>query len=75
MIRNLGQMSDREVAKVCAVHHTFVGRVREQVVPNTTSTSPAKRLGSDGKIYPASQPMRHEPRGEARPRGARPRSA
>ncbi len=57
-------LSDRQLAELCGVGHPFVGRVRNELESETTSTG--SRLGADGKIYPATKPaaMRHEPRGE-----------
>lgn len=60
-LRELGNLSDREVARVCAVDHHTVASVRAQLGKFPSSTE--ARLGADGKIrkLPA---MRHEPRGE-----------
>lgn len=35
----------------------------------TVTTSNGKHLGADGKLYPVTQAMRHEPRGEVEVRG------
>lgn len=43
-------LSDRKLSDICAVSNTFVGEFRKQV--STVDTS-AKRVGKDGKKYPA----------------------
>jgi hypothetical protein len=53
-------VSDAEIARMCGVSHPFVGTIRpkSQVVTVTTSTPPAppkKRIGKDGKSYPATK--------------------
>ena len=60
-LSEFGNLSDREIAKVCAVHHTFVGRERNQLVQDTSS--PAPRLGADGKTrkLPAKQAVDETP--------------
>ena len=65
-LRELGNLSDREVARVCAVSPTTVAGVRGKLSNLDSSTE--ARLGADGKIrkMPA---MRHEPRGEVEVRG------
>lgn len=63
------EMSDRSIADHVGVHHQMVGRIREEISRNVqvdelstsslsspSATSPSRRIGSDGKSYPASQP-------------------
>lgn len=55
-------ISDNQLATICAVSHPFVGIVRAQVVTVTSCDPAAKRLGADGKAYkqrtkPASVPI------------------
>lgn len=55
--------SDRWIADQCGVSHPFVIGLRPQVVTVTTSTEaaatlPGKRIGQDGKNYPATQPRK-----------------
>ena len=50
-LKELGCLSDREIAKLCGVSNKFVGDVRRQVC--TEHTSNTKRVGADGKDYPA----------------------
>jgi hypothetical protein len=45
------QLSDRQIAEICAVSHRFISLVRRQVA--TVATCQAKqRFGADGKVYP-----------------------
>jgi hypothetical protein len=60
-LAEFGNLSDREIAKVCAVSDPFVGRLRGQVCSEHTSPSD-KRLGADGKTrkLPAKQAVGNE---------------
>ena len=51
------KLSDREIARICAVSHNFVSEIRPQVSSDDTS-EPQKRIGGDGKQYPASKPAK-----------------
>lgn len=53
-LKSYPALSDREIAKLCAVHHSTVAEYRGQVAESATST-PAKRTGADGKAYPATR--------------------
>lgn len=65
-LREYPNLSDREIAKICAVTHPLVASVRsvelETITSSTVPTSAAdastKRLGADGKMRPATQPAR-----------------
>jgi hypothetical protein len=51
-------LSDRVIADMCGVSNTFVGIVRASqvsTVDTLTPSVPEKRVGSDGKSYPASR--------------------
>jgi uncharacterized ParB-like nuclease family protein len=54
-LAEFGNLSDREIAKVCAVGHQLVGVARAQL--DDSSSSPTPRLGADGKTrkLPAKQ--------------------
>lgn len=54
-LSEFGNLSDREIAKICAVSHTVVASLREQLATVASSTTP--RLGADGKVrkLPAKQ--------------------
>jgi hypothetical protein len=63
-----GDWSDRAIAEHVGVSQTTVGTVRREVSNLDTSTAgPSlagqfeKRIGKDGKSYPASQPMKENP--------------
>lgn len=43
------KLSDREIAKICAVSNNFVGEVRSQLSSDDSSVSPTTRIGADGK--------------------------
>ena len=50
------KLSDRELARICAVDHAFVGKVRGELVTVTSSTGeapqlPATRIGADGNRH------------------------
>ena len=49
------KLGDRKIADICAVSHPFVMQVRAEVVTVTTCDPPTKRLGRDGKQYPATR--------------------
>lgn len=42
-------LSNRELARVCAVHHDLVGEVRKAQVAESASSLPETRIGGDGK--------------------------
>ena len=52
------QLSDREIARICAVHHTLAGSVRREQVAES-ATCPKTRQGADGKQYPVRQSAEH----------------
>ena len=52
--------SDREIAKRSGVHHTMVGRMREQLVLSTSSDQPQATKGADGKTR--KRPPKRKPR-------------
>lgn len=62
-LKNFPEWSDRQIASACVVGHQLVAKVRGQVDENP----PERRLGADGKTYPASQPRRAQ--GAAAPAG------
>ena len=44
------KLSDRELAKICAVHHDLVADVRKtQLADSASSSEPEPRIGADGK--------------------------
>jgi protein gp37 len=47
------KLSDRGIAKQVGVHHQIVGNVRSALQVDDSSTSSDRRIGSDGKSYPA----------------------
>lgn len=50
--------SNREIAEMCGVSDVFVASVRSQVQTVCTSDEPERRIGKDGKSYPASKPKK-----------------
>jgi hypothetical protein len=50
-LENFAEWSDRRVAEVCGVAHTFVGKIRSALVLNTNA--PTHRETSDGRKYPS----------------------
>lgn len=48
-------LSDRKLAEICAVSDALVSDVREAQVQESRTCPPAKRVGADGKSYPASR--------------------
>jgi hypothetical protein len=54
-LSEFGNLSDREIGKICAVSNVFVSGLRNQLL--TVNSSPVARLGADGKIrkMPAKQ--------------------
>lgn len=62
-LRTYPTVSDREIAKLCAVAHSFVANVRPGQVDSesTRQNLPTTRTGGDGKTYPATQPARSTP--------------
>lgn len=67
------EMSDRALADHCGVGHPLVAEVRRQVEESSTSKSPGKRAGKDGKSYPAkpaaskSEPTPKPPKQDSEP--------
>jgi len=57
-LQALGNMSNVEIAKICAVSDEFVRKIRGETQPPTVGACPEKRLGGDGKTY--SVPARRE---------------
>ena len=43
------KLSDRELARICAVGHPFVGDVRKAQVESDSTYQPQTRIGGDGK--------------------------
>ncbi|HEU5125015.1 MAG TPA: ParB N-terminal domain-containing protein [Verrucomicrobiae bacterium] len=42
-------LSNREIARICAVHHDLVGEVRQDQLAESASSIPAIRVGADGR--------------------------
>jgi hypothetical protein len=65
------KLSDREIARICAVSHPFVIEMRRELVTVTSSPEPATRIGADGKerklpqrkapVTPAPSPPNDDP--------------
>lgn len=64
-LKEFGNLSSAEVARICAVGDQLVSRVREELQPRDSRGSTEARMGADGKIrkMPVAS-MKHEPRGE-----------
>ena len=45
------KLSDREIARICAVNPSLVADVRKAKVPESGTCEPTKRIGGDGKSY------------------------
>ena len=43
------KLSDREIARICAVSHIMVADVRPGQLEDSSSLQPATRIGKDGK--------------------------
>jgi hypothetical protein len=50
--------SDRKIADICCVGNSMVSDLRRAQVCDSHTSKPAKRIGADGKCYPATQPKR-----------------
>jgi hypothetical protein len=50
-----GKFTDRKIADLCCVAHSFVAEIRRQVDSKSTSNG-STRTGRDGKQHPASKP-------------------
>ena len=46
------KLSNREIARICAVHHDMVGEVRADQLAESASSIPETRVGADGKQRP-----------------------
>jgi hypothetical protein len=55
------QLSDRKIAELCHVSHTFVAGVRKQLATNASCQLPEKRVGRDGKARKAPEKRTVEP--------------
>ena len=59
------QWSDREIARQCAVHHTFVGKMRGSLVTNTSDDTPPRtyttKHGTTAKMNTANIGKRADP--------------
>lgn len=51
-------MSDRAIAEMCGVHHTFVGNQRPKPDVATVATSPGTRIDTLGRKQPATKPKK-----------------
>ena len=53
-LREFGGLSNREVARICGVHHEMVGKGRNQLEDSSSSpdqpSTPETRTGADGKV-------------------------